>query len=193
MLNALRLDADQAMLLVIDVQTSLLPSIVDHEEVVFEIQQLLRGARIFDLPVLATEQYPQGIGPTVPQVAELLAGFDEPVIEKDTFSACGADRVRTALRRIDRPQVILCGIEAHVCVLQTALDLVSMDHRVYVCADAVGSRRRLDCQWSLRRMQQAGAVVTTTESVLFEVCERCGTARFKQLLELIKASDARRT
>ena len=193
MLNALRLDADQAMLLVIDVQTSLLPSIVDHEEVVFEIQQLLRGARIFDLPVLATEQYPRAIGPTVPRLAELLAGFDEPVIEKDTFSACGADRVRTALRRIDRPQVILCGIEAHVCVLQTALDLVSMDHRVYVCADAVGSRRRLDCKWSLRRMQQAGAVVTTTESVLFEVCERCGTARFKQLLELIKASDARRT
>jgi len=193
MLNALRLDADQAMLLVIDVQSKLLPLIEGRQEVTFQIQQLLRGVRIFDLPVLATEQYPEGIGSTVPPVAELLTGSSAPVLEKDAFSACGDDQVREALRRIDRPQVIVCGIEAHVCVLQTTLDLVSMDHRVYICADAVGSRRRLDWQWGLSRMQQAGAVVTTTESALFELCERCRTARFKQLLGLIKASDARRT
>lgn len=193
MLNALRLDADQAMLLVIDVQSKLLPLIEGRQEVTFQIQQLLRGVRIFDLPVLATEQYPEGIGSTVPPVAELLTGSSAPVLEKDAFSACGDDQVREALRRIDRPQVIVCGIEAHVCVLQTTLDLVSMDHRVYICADAVGSRRRLNWQWGLSRMQQAGAVVTTTESALFELCERCRTARFKQLLGLIKASDARRT
>ena len=191
MLNALRLDADLAMLLVIDVQAKLLPAIQDRDDVSFNVQQLLRGSRVFELPVLATEQYPKGIGPTVPPVAELLARREATVIEKSTFSACGDEQLREALRRIDRPEVILCGIEAHVCVLQSALDLVSMDHRVYVCADAVGSRRRLDRQWGLSRMQQAGVAVTTTEAVLFELCERCGTPRFKELLDLIKAADAR--
>jgi isochorismate hydrolase len=192
MLNPSRLDADQAMLLIIDMQAKLLPLIDDDQEVAFQTEQLLRGAGIFNLPVLATEQYPQGIGSTVASVAELLAGVEATVLEKDAFSACGDDQVRGALRRIDRPQVIVCGIEAHVCVLQTALDLVSMDHGVFVCADAIGSRRRLDWEWGLARMQQAGAAVTTTEAVLFELCERCRSDRFKQLLELIKASDARR-
>jgi len=191
MLNAQRLDADQAVLVVIDLQAKLLPLIQRHNDVIFAAQQLLRGARIFELPVLATEQYPRGLGPTVPPVANLLAGFEEPILAKQTMSACGDEQVRAALRRIDRPQVVLCGIETHVCVQQTAMDLVSMDYRVFVCADACGSRRDLDGQWALSRMQQAGAVVTTSESVLFELCERCGTPRFKELLELIKASDAR--
>ena len=191
MLNAARLDVDQAMLLVIDLQEKLLPAIKKHDDVLFQAQQLLRGAAIFELPVLATEQYPQGIGPTVPPVAELLAEREAAVLAKEAFSVCGDEAVRQALRRIDRPQVILCGIEAHVCVLQTALDLVSMDYRVFVCADAVGSQRKLDWKWSLSRMQQAGATVTTTEAALFELAERCNTPRFKRLLELIKASRAR--
>ncbi len=191
MLNALRLDAEQAMLLVIDVQTKLLPAIDRHEDVSFNVQQLLRGADIFELPVLATEQYPQGIGPTVEPVAELLAGLRAQVVEKNTFSVCGAPAVREALTAIDRPEVIVCGIEAHVCVLQTALDLVSLGYRVYVCADAVGAQHRLDYQWSLSRMQQAGAVVTTAEAALFELAGECRTPRFKRLLECIKASRAR--
>jgi len=190
-LNALRLDADLAMLLVIDVQAKLLPAIDHHVEVCFNIGQLVRAAGIFRLPVLATEQYPKGIGATVPDVAELLAAAKAAVLEKAAFSACGDEGVRRELRRIDRPEVILCGIEAHVCVLQTALDLAALGHRVYVCADAVGSRREPDWMWGLRRMEQAGVVVATTEAVLFELCERCDTPRFKELLGLIKAGDAR--
>lgn len=189
MLNALRLDADRAMLLVIDVQTRLLPAIDAHEAVVAGIRQLLRTARLFELPVLATEQYPKGIGPTEASVVELLGQADAPVLKKSTFSACDDEGVRQALRRIDRPQVLLCGIEAHVCVQQTALDLISMDHQVYVCADAVGSRRRLDRDVSLERVRQAGAIITTSESVLFELCVECRSARFKKLLELVKAAD----
>lgn len=189
MLNALRLDADRAMLLVIDVQTKLLPAIDTHQSVLAAVRQLLRAARLFELPVLATEQYPKGIGRTEASVAELIQDSGGPVLEKSTFSVCDDEGVRQALRRIDRPQVVLCGIEAHVCVQQTALDLVSMDHDVYVCADAVGSRRSLDRDVSLERMRQAGVIVTTSESVLFELCVECRSARFKKLIELVKAAD----
>ncbi|MFQ5490167.1 MAG: hydrolase [Phycisphaerae bacterium] len=187
MLNALRLDADRAMLLVIDVQEKLVPLIDAHDEVVASIGQLLRGVRVFELPVLATEQYPKGIGSTIEPVAKLLGEVGAAVLSKATFSCCGDEPFREALRRMDRPEVILCGIEAHVCVQQTALDLLSMDYQVFVCADAVGSRRGLDLDLGLARVQQAGAAVTTVEAVLFELCERCDSPRFKQLLEIIKS------
>ncbi len=189
MLNPALADADRAMLLVIDVQTKLLPSIEEYEEVQAAIEYLLRGADIFELPVLATEQYPQGIGPTVDPVARLLSERKVDVLEKSTFSCCGDQAFREALREVDRPQVIVCGIEAHVCVQQTTLDLLSLGHQVYVCADAVGSRRGLDLDLGLSRMQQAGAVVTTTESLLFELCVECKSPRFKRLLDLVKSAD----
>jgi len=187
MLNAALADADRAMLLVIDVQEKLLPFIESHEEVRGGIEYLLRGAGIFELPVLATEQYPRGIGPTVAPVADLLRQREAPVLEKDTFSACGDEAVREALRSIDRPQVIVCGIEAHVCVQQSVLDLLSLGHQAFVCADTVGSRSELDLDLGLARMQQAGAVVTTAESLLFELCGNCKSPRFKPLLELVKS------
>lgn len=187
MLNALRLDADRAMVLVIDVQEKLLPLIEDHVEVLAAVGHLLRGVGIFKLPVLATEQYPQGIGSTVEPVAGLLSALEAPVLNKSTFSCCGDEPFREALRQVDRPQVILCGIEGHVCVLQTTLDLLAMDYQVFVCADAVGSRRGLDLDLGLSRMQQFGAAVTTVEAVLFELCERCDSPAFKQLLEIIKS------
>ncbi len=186
MLNAARVAADQAMVLVIDVQAKLLPLIEDHQEVSAGVQRLLHGAAIFETPVLATEQYPSGIGSTVGPVAKLLAELDATVLAKSTFSCCGDEQVRQALRTVDRPQVLVCGIEAHVCVQQTVLDLLSLDYQVFVCADAVGSRRGLDLDLGLARMQQAGAVVTTVESVLFELCEACDSPRFKRLLELVK-------
>ena len=187
MLNALRLDADRAMVLVIDVQEKLVPLVEDHNQVVAAIGQLLRGVGIFKLPVLATEQYPEGIGSTVEPVAGLLGALDAPVLSKSTFSCCGDGPFSEALRRVDRPQVIVCGIEGHVCVLQTTLDLLAMDYEVFVCADAVGSRRGLDLDLGLSRMQQVGAAVTTVEAVLFELCERCDGPAFKQLLDIIKS------
>ena len=187
MLNTALADADRAMVLVIDVQSKLLPFIEDNDEVLAGVEFLLRGAAIFDLPVLATEQYPKGIGPTVPSVADLLRERDVAVLVKSTFSACGDEPVRQALRDIDRPQTIVCGIEAHVCVQQTVLDLLSLGHQVFVCADAVGSRRGLDLDLALSRMQREGAVLTTAEALLFELCVDCTSSRFKQLLELVKS------
>jgi len=189
MLNPARIDADRAMVLVIDVQTKLLPLIEDRELVEAAIGQLLAGASLFETPVLATEQYPKGIGPTTASVGALLTSLDAPILEKSTFSCCGDEAFRQACRRIDRPQIVVCGIEAHVCVQQTTLDLLSLGHQVFVCGDAVGSRRGLDLDLGLARMQQAGGVITTVESVLFELCEACDVPKFKPMLEIIKQQE----
>ncbi len=187
MLNPHRADADRAMVLVIDLQDKLLPFIEDHDEIITAAQQLLRGADLFGVPVLATEQNPAGVGSTTQSLAELLRSAGAPIIEKATMSCCGSEPFRDALRGIDRPQTLVCGIEAHVCVQQTVLDLLTMDYQVYVCADAVGSRRGLDLDLALSRMQQAGAVITTAEALLFELVETYESPKFKQLLELVKA------
>lgn len=187
MLRADGLNIDRAMVLVVDFQSALLPSIRGHQLVVDAARKLLAGVGVFSMPVLATEQYPAGLGATVEPIAKCMKMCDARVYEKLTFSCCGEDAVRDALREIDRPQVIVSGIESHVCVQQTVLDLLAMDYQVFVCADAVGSRGRMDFERSLRRMEQAGAFVTTVESVLFELCERCGSERFKGLLKVIKS------
>jgi isochorismate hydrolase len=122
-------------------------------------------------------------------VADALQAVSGRVMVKDSFSLCGDEAIREVLRGIDRPQVIVCGIESHVCVQQTVLDLLSMDHGVWVCADAVGSRRELDHRTALERMGRAGANVTTVESAMFELCEHRTSAMFKPMLELIKQYD----
>ena len=189
MLNALRLDADRAMLLVIDVQAKLLPYIDGVEEMLAAVVQLIRGARIFELPALATVQYTKGLGATHAAVERLLGEFGIDTLEKASFSTCGDEAVRERLRRIDRPQIVITGIEAHVCVQQSVLDLVSMGYQVFVCADAVGSRRSLDRETALVRMRACGAAVTTVESALFELCTDSGTERFKRLLDVVKVQE----
>lgn len=188
MLRANQLDVDRAFVLVIDLQEKLLPLIAHHERIVEAARKLLEGMRTFNLPVLATEQYPKGLGRTHAPVRVFLRAHNAPTLEKPTFSACGEPAVREAILAIDRPQVVVIGIEAHVCVQQTVLDLVTMDYDVFVCADGIGSRRHLDYDLALHRMQQDGAFVTTVEAVLFELCNRCDTKQFKAMLEVIKAS-----
>ncbi|MEK7756370.1 MAG: hydrolase [Planctomycetota bacterium] len=188
MLRPDQLDVERAMVLVIDVQEKLLPSIVGGERVIAAGRKLLDGAGVFELPVLVTEQYPKGLGPTHATIRAALPRSRTNVLEKPTFSAWADAKVREALLAIDRPQIIVTGIETHVCVQQTALDLRSRDYDVFVCADAAGSRGRVDHEVALDRMRQAGVLVTTVESVLFELCQRCDTARFKAMLAIIKAN-----
>jgi len=135
------------------------------------------------VPVLASEQYPQGLGPTVAPLAGLLG--DTPPA-KLTFSCSRDDGQRDAIERRGRDQILVTGIEAHVCVLQTALDLLDAGYEVHVPHDAVSSRRPADKEWALHRMAAAGAVITSTESALFELLERCDTADFKKVAKLIK-------
>jgi nicotinamidase-related amidase len=140
--------------------------------------RLVESARILGVPIVATEQYPKGLGATAPEV-----GLDgEPAIAKTVFSAARADGFDLG----GRDQALVCGIEAHVCVSQTVHDLLGEGVEVHVAADAVGSRHPIDYDRALPRLERAGAVVTTVEAALLELCERAGTPEFKAVQELIK-------
>lgn len=188
MFRSNQLDADRAFVLVVDMQEKLLPRIGHAARVIAAGKKLLRGTKIFELPVLATEQHPEGIGPTHGAIRSCLDANGGRVIQKKTFSAWAQKEVREAILELDRPQVVMIGIEAHVCVQQTALDLVSRDYDVFVCADAVGSRGDLDYRRSLDRMVQEGVWVTTVESVLFELCNAWDAPQFKPMIDVIKAT-----
>ncbi len=181
---SLRVTRGRAGLVVVDVQERLLPVIYEKERVLENIVRLAKGAAVLQVPVFATEQYRKGLGQTVAEVAAAIPGFAP--LQKVAFSACGAAGFVPALKRRKVSQVILCGIEAHVCVTQTCLDLLEKGFRVFVAADAVSSRTPENCRLALDRMCAAGAVVASTEMVLFELLEQAGTAEFKQVLALVR-------
>lgn len=172
----------ETALLVVDVQERLVPAIADHRRVVFNTRRLIDGAKILGIPVVATEQYPKGLGPTVPELAERLG----PIPDKLTFSCCGCPEVFQKLRDEGIHKILVAGIEAHVCVQQTVLDLLGEGWRVYLAVDAVGSRSPLDRDTALRRMDSSGAVLTTAEAALFEWCQVAGTPLFKQISRLVR-------
>ncbi len=170
-------------LLVVDVQEKLIPLIPGQRRLVWNIRRLLEAAAALGLPALATEQYPRGLGPTVP---ELAARLPQPVPEKSCFSCRERDELFAGLTDRGIDKLLVTGIEAHVCVQQTVLDLLGQMFRVYVAVDAVGSRYPLDYEIALRRMEAAGAVLTTTEAAMFEWCEYSGTPEFKRISGLVK-------
>ncbi len=182
--HVVRLDRQHAQLLIVDIQERLLPQIADHARVVAAAEQMIRAAAVIDLPVTLSEQYPRGLGPTTPVIAAAAAGA--PRFEKLSFSFCADEKCRERITAVARAQVLLVGIEAHVCVYQTALDLLEMQMQPVVLADAVGSRRALDYQVALDGLRAAGAVVTTVESAIFQLLHESGTELFKRVLPLVK-------
>ena len=176
------MSADDTALLVIDVQEKLLGAISGHERVAFNVRRLIDGAATVGLPVVATEQYPQGLGPTVPELAQRLG----KIPSKLTFSCGGCPDIFADLQGRGIHKLLLCGIEAHVCVQQTVLDLLAGGWRVYVAVDAVGSRFEIDYRTALGRIDSAGATLTTTEAALFEWCQEAGTPQFKQISRLAR-------
>jgi nicotinamidase-related amidase len=168
----------------VDLQEKLLPAIFERERVIESCRRLMAGAAILDVPVLTTEQYRKGLGETTPEVANAIQGFAP--MEKMAFSACGAPGFGDALKAKNVSSVVLCGIEAHVCVLQTCLDLVEQGLAVFVAADAVSSRTTENCRLGVQRMRDAGATIVSTEMVLFELLEKAGGEQFKKILSLIK-------
>jgi nicotinamidase-related amidase len=170
------LDRGRTTLVVVDVQEGFRPY-ASFASVADACGKLLQAARILDVPRVVSEQYPKGLGHTVPEV-----GLDgETPIEKSVFSAARADGFDLA----GRDQAVVCGIETHVCVSQTVLDLLDQGVEVQVPADAVGSRHGIDYERGLERLERAGAVVTTVEASLFELLERAGTPEFKAVQKLI--------
>jgi nicotinamidase-related amidase len=180
-LTALRVDT--TVLLVVDVQEKLLPAIHENGPMLEAARRMTAAAGVLGVPVLTTEQYPAGLGPTCAALRECLPGV--PPVEKTRFSAC-VPAVTDRLTELGRPAVIVVGIEAHVCIQQTVMDLLRRGYVPHVCADATGSRRPLDRDAAIERMRQAGAVVTTTESVIFELTGEAGTDLFRRVLKIVK-------
>jgi len=171
-------------LLVVDVQEKLLPAVAQHERLLWNLRRLIDGAGILGVPVAATEQYPKGLGPTVQQLAQRLS----PISSKLMFSCRECSDIFERFRSQGVHKILVVGIETHVCVQQTVLDLLADGYRTFVAVDAVGSRHALDHRTALRRMDSAGATLTTTESALFEWCEVAGTPEFKQISGLVRES-----
>jgi len=174
------LDRDRAALVIVDVQEGFRPAVLDFERVARNAGVLVQGARTLGLPVVVTEQYPKGLGSTAPEVAEHIDG-SEPV-EKTVFSAARAEGFDLG----GRDQALICGIETHVCVWQTAADLLGQGTHVHVARDAVTSRTGENRQLGLERMRDAGAVVTSVETALFELLGEAGGPEFKAIQGLIK-------
>jgi len=176
------LQRESTALLVIDVQERINAVMADQGHIP-HLEVLVDACRGLEVPVIASEQYPQGLGPTVDTLATALG---ETPASKLTFSCSRDDALRRAIEDSGRQQIIVTGIETHVCVLQTVLDLLNLGFEVHVPHDAVMSRRTTDKDWALHRMAGAGATITSTESALFELLERCDTAEFKTVAKLIK-------
>lgn len=178
------LRAGSSALLVIDVQERLAPAIAERDSVVGNAGRLLKAARRLTVPALASEQYPHGLGPLVHELDRLVP--HDARLEKTAFSCMGEPAFSDRFLSLGREQAVLLGMETHVCVLQTALDLVATGVRTYVVADACGSRTVENKRAGLERMARAGVEVVTTEMVLFEWLGRAGTDAFRDLLGLIK-------
>ncbi len=178
------LDRKRTLLLIVDVQDRLAPVIDNNESVLANCARLLAGCRILDVPVLVSEQYPRGLGETVESIRSLAS--DAEIAEKITFS-CLRDRELTErIAESGRDTLLVAGMEAHVCVTQTVLDALDRGYHVQVAADAVGSRSPDNRVVALARMAREGATITTTESALFELLKKAGTAQFKQISKLVK-------
>jgi nicotinamidase-related amidase len=178
-----RLTPQNSALVVIDVQEKLMNVMPRRTETLASIKKLIGAARVLKLPTLVTAQYIKGLGPVCTEIAEATTGITP--IEKMTFSCCGSEEFLRAVKDLRRQRIILCGIEAHVCVQQTTIDLMK-DYFVYVAADAICSRHEVDCTVAVERMRDCGAVITTVESAIFEILRESGTDEFKQILPLFK-------
>ena len=179
-----RLTTDNSVVVVVDVQERLMKVMPKRDPTIAAIRKLVDVAQILHVPVVVTLQYVKGLGPICSEL-EHAAGSTAS-IEKISFSCCGSEDFLTRLKEINRPRIILCGAEAHVCVLQTAIDLMARDRFVYLCADAVCSRREVDERVAIERIRDCGAVISTVESAAFELLREAGTAQFKQCLPLFK-------
>ena len=180
------LRAEQCALVVVDIQEKLLPPIFNKEELVRNTQMLLRLAEILRIPALVTTQYAKGLGSTVPEIASLLPGA-EPM-DKVEFSCFGSERFCSAVKSLpgNRNTMLVCGMEAHICVMQTVLAGLDRGYLVHVPADAVGSRSEMNWKLGLARMHDAGAVISSTEMAMYELLRASGTPAFKQMLPYIK-------
>jgi nicotinamidase-related amidase len=179
------LEADQCALIVIDIQEKLLPPIFQKEQLVKNAQLLIRLAGALQIPTIATTQYAKGLGNTVTEIGSLLP---QEGIDKQVFSCFGSDAFCSTLKRLPgrRNTVLLCGMESHICVMQTALGALREGYLVHVASDAVSSRTEWNWKIGLERMRAAGVVISSTETIIYELLRSSGTEAFKEMLKWLK-------
>jgi nicotinamidase-related amidase len=178
------LSTESTALLIIDIQEKILAVMQNPEMVVANTIKLIKGFKVLRLPIFYTEQYPKGLGSTAMQIANELEGLTP--IQKMSFSCFGADDLFKRLSDNNVSQVVVAGIESHVCVQQTVLDLLANNLQINLAADAVSSRKEIDYKTALERMRNNGAEITTSEAVLFELLNVCGTEEFKAISKIVK-------
>jgi isochorismate hydrolase len=178
------LEQSSTILVCIDFQRSLTRVMVNREDLFKNTRKLISGLGVLDIPILWTEQHPRMLGPTVPEIAECMP--DNTPISKMSFSCCLNEEFMKSLKAANRRQVLICGIEAHICVYQTALDLMSMAYEVQVVADCVSSRTLENKTTGLEKTKNAGADVTSAEIVLFELLKTAESPKFKNIVKIVK-------
>jgi nicotinamidase-related amidase len=172
------------MLILVDVQGNLAQSMNNKEELFKNLENLVSGVLVLGIPIIWTEQNPQRLGPTIPEIAKLMAHIMP--VSKMSFSCCGNERFLEALKTTNRKQVLLAGIEAHICIYQTAVDLLALGYEVHIIADGVSSRTPENKMIALGNMKDAGARLTTTEMLLFSLLKTAEAPQFKEIVKLVR-------
>lgn len=180
----MRVSRHESLGVIIDIQDRLFPHIYQHEVLEKNVMILIQGLQLLQIPILVTQQYTRGLGETIPSIAEMV----KPVhrIEKITFSCCGESNFLAELTRLNKKFIIIAGIEAHVCILQTVPDLIDNGFIPVVVEDCVSSRKENDKRIAIERIRQEGGIITTYESILLELCSVAGSETFKSISRLIK-------
>jgi nicotinamidase-related amidase len=180
----MRIPVEQSTALIIDIQEKLFPHMQERQVLSDNCRKLIQGLTVLDVPFILTEQYPKGLGPTIETVKNLLPEMNP--LEKITFSCCKSETFNVQLALLKRKNVIVAGIEAHVCILQTVVDLIEQSYQPVVIEDCISSRKMNDKSVAVQRMRQEGAIISTCESILFELCRQAGTEKFKLISKIVK-------
>lgn len=183
-MRSLKVKKENTVFVAIDLQERLLPSMAEKEEVTEVCVRLARGIKALGVPAIVTQQYTKGLGATVEPFADALGEYT--LIEKTDFSAMGVPEFEDALKATGRKSVVLCGVEAHVCVLETAIDLLEAGYNVFIVRDGVSSRKESDKECAMARAAAAGAAIVTYESVLFEMIGGAKAPGFKEISAIVK-------
>ena len=178
------LTKENTVLVIVDVQEKLLPYVTGKDEVVSNIQMLIKFANIMGIPIILTEHYPRGLGTTVPEIKEVLKDYGP--IEKVIFSCCGPPEFLEKLKELGVKTLMIAGIESHICVQQTSLDALHAGYAVHVISDAISSRTMWNLSVGIEKMRQFGAVISSTEMAMYEIMERADTPEFKEVLKFVK-------
>ena len=178
------LSKENTALVVVDIQEKLLPYVIDKEKVVENVQMLIKFADIMSIPIILTEHYPKGLGTTVLEVSEVLKNYAP--LKKVLFSCCGAKGFISRLKELGISRIMIVGIESHICVSQTTLDMMHAGFEVHVIADAISSRTSRNLEIGIEKMRQFGAIISSTEMAMYEIMERADTEEFKEVLKLVK-------